>query len=351
MYAVLLMDLTGITLLLIAAFSPQETKTAWISMGSALGLLSLWPLYLYLDFPREFRVVRVKKEEKTTYRMQQKGFLKWSDMKDIDKKNVEFDDMNEAKKFMIRKYEELDKDGAQETKKTEEEVVLNKKNIHDDFRQDEEKKEETPHLDKTKQTAKEENNQGEEDKTNEHQNKYTSPVKNIGEVTSSLKQLGEKWKNKQQESKNDEEEEEEEDVESQFLDALSANEEYDNNETTKKMNEVTDNKGADTEKRPKGADDGDKVDEKKTPTIPPPLTRQKSSFPQMDMDNRGAHGRGLLSLRKSNRYPPERQLGGDMNDHVTTDSGRTREEVNEPPTIEDIQNEVNVDEEGNYSVG
>ena len=339
-YATILMALTCMALILIGKFSPDEVRSVWIAMGSALGLFALWPLYLFLDFPRDFRVLEVKSDNNTVYRIQQKGFLRWSDRKDINRKNVEFTDKKEARDFIVKKYEELEITMFQSKQREKVTVMFNKKNMHEEATQDIEEKNTENRSDSNAAQQDSSDNQEKDamadkkdKKAEDTHNKYASPSKNIGEVTSSLRQLGNKWKNQQGEVA---EEETEEDVGEQFLDALSAN------------------TGDTVNKKETSPSEKDKGDGGAQPKYSPVVAQQKSGSPKKnkgDNDTRDSQATGNISLSKENKYSATTPAGNDDKEH-TTETDVQNGKDNETATMDDFDElDVKVDEDGNYSLG
>ena len=101
---------TSIAFLIIGYLSPIETQLVWYIVGSIMGMLALIPLCMFLNDPRQYRVLKVTREDEDFYKVQYKGYLKWVDIKGTDNKTLTFNDLESAKKYAIQQSVKLAKD-------------------------------------------------------------------------------------------------------------------------------------------------------------------------------------------------------------------------------------------------
>ena len=89
-----------IAFVVLAKYSPETSRLYLMITATALGLLSLYPLFLILQRPRRFMVARETEGDKSVFILRYKGFLWWYNAKDRKGEDVVFNTMDEAQRYI-----------------------------------------------------------------------------------------------------------------------------------------------------------------------------------------------------------------------------------------------------------
>ena len=84
----------------LAAYSPVTSRPYLMAAATALGLLSFYPLFLILQRPRRFMVVKETEGDKSVFILRYKGFLWWYNAKDRKGDAIVFNTLEEAQKYI-----------------------------------------------------------------------------------------------------------------------------------------------------------------------------------------------------------------------------------------------------------
>ena len=85
---------------LLAAYSPETSRPYLLAAATALGLFSLYPIYLILQRPRRFMVARETEGDKSVFVLRYKGYLWWYDAKDRKGNAIVFNTLEEAQTYI-----------------------------------------------------------------------------------------------------------------------------------------------------------------------------------------------------------------------------------------------------------
>ena len=85
---------------LLAAYSPETSRPYLLAAATALGLFSLYPIYLILQRPRRFMVARETEGDKSVFVLRYKGYLWWYDAKDRKGNAIVFKTLEEAQTYI-----------------------------------------------------------------------------------------------------------------------------------------------------------------------------------------------------------------------------------------------------------
>ena len=85
---------------LLAAYSPETSRPYLLATATALGLFSLYPIYLILQRPRRFMVARETEGDKSVFVLRYKGYLWWYDAKDRKGNAIVFKTLEEAQTYI-----------------------------------------------------------------------------------------------------------------------------------------------------------------------------------------------------------------------------------------------------------
>lgn len=85
---------------LLAAYSPETSRPYLLAAATALGLFSLYPLYLILQRPRRFMVARETEGDKSVFVLRYKGYLWWYDAKDRKGNAIVFKTLEDAQAYI-----------------------------------------------------------------------------------------------------------------------------------------------------------------------------------------------------------------------------------------------------------
>ena len=85
---------------LLAAYSPETSRPYLLAAATALGLFSLYPIYLILQRPRRFMVTRETEGDKSVFVLRYKGYLWWYDAKDRKGNAIVFKTLEEAQTYI-----------------------------------------------------------------------------------------------------------------------------------------------------------------------------------------------------------------------------------------------------------
>ena len=85
---------------LLAAYSPETSRPYLLAAATALGLFSLYPLYLILQRPRRFMVARETEGDKSVFVLRYKGYLWWYDAKDRKGNAIFFNTLEDAQTYI-----------------------------------------------------------------------------------------------------------------------------------------------------------------------------------------------------------------------------------------------------------
>ena len=85
---------------LLAAYSPETSRPYLLATATALGLFSLYPIYLILQRPRRFMVARETEGDKSVFVLRYKGYLWWYDAKDRKGDAIVFKTLEEAQTYI-----------------------------------------------------------------------------------------------------------------------------------------------------------------------------------------------------------------------------------------------------------
>ena len=89
-----------IAFVVLATYSPETSRLYLMITATALGLLSLYPLFLILQRPRRFMVARETEGDKSVFILRYKGFLWWYNATDRKGEDVVFNTMDEAQRYI-----------------------------------------------------------------------------------------------------------------------------------------------------------------------------------------------------------------------------------------------------------
>ena len=85
---------------LLAAYSPETSRPYLLATATALGLFSLYPIYLILQRPRRFMVARETEGDKSVFVLRYKGYLWWYDAKDRKGNAIVFNTLEDAQTYI-----------------------------------------------------------------------------------------------------------------------------------------------------------------------------------------------------------------------------------------------------------
>ena len=85
---------------LLAAYSPETSRPYLLAAATALGLFSLYPIYLILQRPRRFMVARETEGDKSVFVLRYKGYLWWYDAKDRKGNAIFFNTLEDAQTYI-----------------------------------------------------------------------------------------------------------------------------------------------------------------------------------------------------------------------------------------------------------
>ena len=85
---------------LLAAYSPETSRPYLLATATALGLFSLYPIYLILQRPRRFMVARETEGDKSVFVLRYKGYLWWYDAKDRKGNAIVFKTLEDAQTYI-----------------------------------------------------------------------------------------------------------------------------------------------------------------------------------------------------------------------------------------------------------
>ena len=85
---------------LLAAYSPETSRPYLLATATALGLFSLYPIYLILQRPRRFMVARETEGDKSVFVLRYKGYLWWYDAKDRKGNAIFFNTLEDAQTYI-----------------------------------------------------------------------------------------------------------------------------------------------------------------------------------------------------------------------------------------------------------
>ena len=85
---------------LLAAYSPETSRPYLLAAATALGLFSLYPIYLILQRPRRFMVARETEGDKSVFVLRYKGYLWWYDAKDRKGNAIVFKTLEDAQTYI-----------------------------------------------------------------------------------------------------------------------------------------------------------------------------------------------------------------------------------------------------------
>ena len=84
----------------LAAYSPETSRPYLLVTATALGLFSLYPIYLILQRPRRFMVARETEGDKSVFVLRYKGYLWWYDAKDRKGNAIFFNTLEDAQTYI-----------------------------------------------------------------------------------------------------------------------------------------------------------------------------------------------------------------------------------------------------------
>ena len=119
---------------LLAAYSPETSRPYLLATATALGLFSLYPIYLILQRPRRFMVARETEGDKSVFVLRYKGYLWWYDAKDRKGNAIVFKTLEEAQTYIRENVVTalISDRMRRKSLKREIEVIMDSKNMNQD---------------------------------------------------------------------------------------------------------------------------------------------------------------------------------------------------------------------------
>ena len=119
---------------LLAAYSPETSRPYLLATATALGLFSLYPIYLILQRPRRFMVARETEGDKSVFVLRYKGYLWWYDAKDRKGNAIFFNTLEDAQTYIRENVVTalISDRMRRKSLKREIEVIMDSKNMNQD---------------------------------------------------------------------------------------------------------------------------------------------------------------------------------------------------------------------------
>ena len=119
---------------LLAAYSPETSRPYLLATATALGLFSLYPIYLILQRPRRFMVARETEGDKSVFVLRYKGYLWWYDAKDRKGNAIVFKTLEDAQTYIKENVVTalISDRMRRKSLKREIEVIMDSKNMNQD---------------------------------------------------------------------------------------------------------------------------------------------------------------------------------------------------------------------------